>query len=566
MELVLRDPFGRVQRISLPFYFTNQLLHEGLHEYNYSAGFERKNFGVESNTYDRFVFSGFHRYGLTDYLTIGGTIEGRSDVVAFGGQGSLLIPRVGMMTALGGASLGGEGKSGVAGSAAYTYQSINFNARLAVRGFSPGYTTVAGNPGKNRIRYDTSAVVGYATKKLGSISLGCIYSAPEKGVQKTITATYARNIANNVTFSTNFSYGGQNKYESKVLAGITWNFAANTAFSARVEESRQSRAEVAEVRKNAPIGEGYGYNALVKHNADTNQTLTMDTSFQYNGQYGKYVGEYTRLESGNDYQDNYRLNVAGSVLLLGGRIGFSRPVNDSFALVKVGNLEGVKVSQYAQAMGTTNSHGELFVPDLGSFNDNLVTIKAGNIPLDYSLKTLELAISPPYRSGSCVIFPVRKLQPVTGILKAKVGGQVKPLEFAEMTVDTDAGKVIIPTGFGGEFYWEEGAKKSSSQKVEYGCSAISESIAPAIKPGRYHGTALLENKTYRFKFDIPKSDAMIVEVGEIIAEIIAKKAEEKPLEEKKAPERGGGLTPPIGTSIWLSPAPLSYPDKNRNNM
>lgn len=542
MEIVLRDPFGREQRISQPFYFTNQLLHEGLHEYSYNMGFERENLGVESNSYGRFAFSGFHRYGLTDAITIGGSIEGASDVVAVGGQGSWAFPGLGMVTTMAGASVGDKGKNGLAGSAAYLYQSIEFNSRLAVRGFSPTYSTVAGNSGSNRIRYDTSASVGYGTQPLGSVSLSGTYTVLENGAQRLFTIAYARNLTRSITMSANVSYGGQNNHEARGLFGLTWNPALNTVVSARVENSQSSRNEIIEVQKNAPIGEGFGYHALASHSANNSDSYTVNSALQYNGHYGKYIGEYTGLDSGTGIRNNYHLNGAGSVLFVGNRIGFSRPVGDSFALVKVGNLEGVKVSQYAQEMGTTNSRGELFVPDMASFNDNLVTIKAGNIPLNYALKNIELTVSPPYRSGSCIVFPVKKLQPVTGILKTKIDGKLKPLEFAEMTIDTDNGKVVIPSGLGGEFYWEEGAGKPSSQNVLNGCSAIAESITPAIKPGRYHGTAVLENKTYSFEFSIPQSESMIIDVGEIISEVSPEKVKEKPADEKPVLEIPGEKT------------------------
>jgi outer membrane usher protein len=558
MEIVLRDPFGREQRISNPFYFSNQLLHEGLHEYNYSTGFERKNFGVEGNSYGRFAFSGFDRYGLTETLTIGGNIEGTSDAVALSGQGSRLFPKVGMVTAAGGASLGGDGKNGVAGSVAYSYQAVEFNTRLAVRGFSPGYTTVAGSTGSARIRYDTSASVGYGTRGLGTVSLSGTYVAQEDGAQRLFTVAYARNLTSTTTLATNFTFGGHNTYESNFFAGITWNPAPNTVVSARVDNGSQSRDEVVEIQKNAPIGEGFGYHALASHSASSTDTITTDAAIQYNGRYGRYVGEFTGSDSGSGTSKNFRFNVAGSALLLGDRIGFSRPVSDSFALVKVGNLEGVKVYQFAQEMGTTNSHGELFVPDLGSFNDNPVSIKASNIPINYALKTIELTVSPPFRSGACVIFPVKKLQPVSGTLKAKVGGSIKPLEFAEMTVDTDKGQVVIPTGLGGEFYWEEGAGKSSPANVQSGCSAISESLASAIKPGRYRGTAVHENRTFRYEFDIPQSESLMIDVGEIIAELSSENGQEKPKLEREGEK--SSVTPEAPAEIQ-GPAQPAVPGK-----
>src|SRR4030042_2840532 len=41
VEVVLKDPFGREQRIRLPYYFSDILLKEGLHEYSYHLGFSR---------------------------------------------------------------------------------------------------------------------------------------------------------------------------------------------------------------------------------------------------------------------------------------------------------------------------------------------------------------------------------------------------------------------------------------------------------------------------------------------------------------------------------------------
>lgn len=556
MEIVLRDPFGREQRISHPYYFTNQLLHKGLHEYSYNMGFERKNFGVEGNSYGGLAFSGFHRYGLTDAMTIGGSIEGASDVVAIGGQSSWIFPELGMVTTMAGASVGETGKNGVAGSAAYLYQSIEFNSRLAVRGFSPTYTIVAGNTGNDRIRYDTSATVGYGTRPFGSVSLSGTYTALENRVERIFTIAYARNLNKSMSLSATYSYGGKNSHESKYFTGISWNPAPNTIVSTRVENTQSSRNEVIEIQKNAPIGEGFGYHALASHSANGFDSYTLNSALQYNGRFGRYTGEYTGLDSGTGTQNNYHLNGAGSVLFVGNRVGFARPVGDSFALVKVGNLEGVKVFQYAQEMGSTNSRGELFIPEMASFNDNLVSIKAGNIPLNYALKNIDLTISPPYRSGSCVIFPVKKLQPVTGILKTINDGKVKPLEFAELTIDTDSGKVVIPSGLGGEFYWEEGAGTSSPQNVLNGCSAITESDASEIKPGRYHGEAVYENRTYRFEFSIPKSELMITDVGEIIAVAASEKGLEKPAEEKAVLERNGekplsGPELPVNSQVSL---------------
>jgi outer membrane usher protein FimD/PapC len=550
-EVVLRDPFGKEQRIAQPFYMTDQLLKKGLHDFNYSAGFIRNNFGQDSNSYGRFAFSGLHRIGLTDTLTVGGSVEGTTQVIAIGGQGALIFPKAGMVTASSGASLGGPGKSGIAGSAAYGYQSMEFNFRLALRGFSSDYTTAAAIPDSNRVRYEASAVVGYGTKILGSFSLGGSYVYKEvTGWRKDISANYSRNLSQQTSLFSTFSYGGETGNESRFFTGITWYPVTNTTVSLRYENSPGTKQETVEVQKNAPLGEGYGYHALVSSNNANAETVALDSSLQYNNQYGRYIGQYIAQNSRNGFLQTFHLFGAGSVLFVGDRIGFARPVGDSFALAKVGNLGGVKVYLSSQEMGTTNSRGELFIPDVVSYYDNIVSIKAGNIPLNYSLKTINSVVSPPFRSGSCIAFPVKKLQPVTGVLKAINGREMKPLEFAEMTIETDAGKVILPTGTGGEFYWEQGKGHTLLQDLQIGCSAITERVSPAIKPGRYQGTAISENATYRFEILIPPSDDLIIDIGQVVAEPAPEAVKEQ------SEKRGSGQEKMEGTT---TPAPEAVP-------
>ncbi|MEK7680135.1 MAG: fimbria/pilus outer membrane usher protein, partial [Deltaproteobacteria bacterium] len=76
VEVVIRDPFGREERVQSPFYFTDTVLREGLSEYSYNMGFLRENFGAESNDYGGAAFSLFHLWGITNSVTTGVWAEG----------------------------------------------------------------------------------------------------------------------------------------------------------------------------------------------------------------------------------------------------------------------------------------------------------------------------------------------------------------------------------------------------------------------------------------------------------------------------------------------------------
>ena len=69
VRMITRDILGNEQILTQPFYVTPRLLKQGLHDYSYELGFERRNFGAESNNYGRPVAIGTHRYGNTDQFT-----------------------------------------------------------------------------------------------------------------------------------------------------------------------------------------------------------------------------------------------------------------------------------------------------------------------------------------------------------------------------------------------------------------------------------------------------------------------------------------------------------------
>ena len=265
--------------------------------------------------------------------------------------------------------------------------------------------------------------------------------------------------------------------------------------SSSYEKGNGTDSETLQIQKNAPIGEGFGYRALVSRVAtQSGEVTTVDPSFQYNSRYGIYTAEYARQFTDNGAHDNYSLSASGGITYIGNHIGFSRPINDSFGLVKVDSLAGVRVYQNNQEIGRTDSSGRVFVPNMGSYYDNQVSIADKDIPIDYSIKEVVKYISPPLRSGSIINFEVAKFQAITGTLKIKLDKEVLPVEFYEVSMLADGKGMTFPTGKGGEFYFEN------------------------VKPGKYRASFEYKEKKCLFDIIIPKTDEMLVDLGGIICE------------------------------------------------
>ncbi|HET6906172.1 MAG TPA: fimbria/pilus outer membrane usher protein, partial [Rhodanobacteraceae bacterium] len=68
-RMVVTDLLGREQVVTQPFYASSNLLARGLRDFSYELGFERENYGLDSNDYGRLTAVGTERLGLSDTLT-----------------------------------------------------------------------------------------------------------------------------------------------------------------------------------------------------------------------------------------------------------------------------------------------------------------------------------------------------------------------------------------------------------------------------------------------------------------------------------------------------------------
>ena len=522
LDVVIKDAFGREQRINYPFYFADSfLLKQGLQEYSYNLGFLRDQFGFESNRYTDLAFSAFHRYGLSDWATIGFSTEGKNNLYNLGPRATFLAGNAGIFSLALAGSTGQSSTTGAACLASYLYQGLSVGSRFSLAGFSKKYSIVTSGTPADKTKFQASAGISYTNRRIGSLSFD--YTTTKKYVgqdQQTAAVTYTHNLTSEITISSIFRRVKNTDYSNEFFLSLSYTPKLDIYFNASYESTKGVRNEVLEVQKNPPVGEGYGYRAILgKSNTDNQASYSVNPSLQYNARYGIYRGEYANQLTSGQAIEQYHLSTSGALVYIGNTFGLTRPVYDSFGLVQVGNLEGVKVLVNSQEIGTTDSSGKVFVPTLGSYYQNQVGINDKEIPIDYYLSHVVKLVSPPLRSGSCINFAAKKLQPITGMLKINSNGTVKPLEFLEVSLSVDGKDVTFPTGTGGEFYIDisqsEEFKKLAAAE-ENGCPSIAAGTSVFIKPGSYEATVTYEGKRQTFTVTIPSSTDPIIDLGQII--------------------------------------------------
>jgi outer membrane usher protein len=446
-RIVIRDAYGNEHVESQSFYYSTAVLGRGTSEFSYSLGALRKNISTSSFDYGDPAFLGFHRYGLTDALTVGGRLEVTRDLVS-GGASASMRTRIGDVEGSAAISNSG-GRTGSAVSASYHYLGQRLGYGGTMRVFSRSYanlSTLQQAPDLRVLR-DGNLFVSLLIPK-GSFTLQWnTLRLPNQPKDEHVALLSSVSVSRATFF---FSVGQANqagRRHAEYFAGVGIYGPHMTTANVSVSGGGGVTTQNVEVQRPLPVGTGFGYRIVSRTGADNK---TGNALLQYNAPFGQY-------DIGLDpYHTNSKpaINASGGVVFEKGAFEFTRAVQDSFALVRVPGVPNVRVYLSNQLVGRTDGDGNLLVPNLLSYYGNTVRIDDRDIPLDYDVRQVQETIAPSYRGGAYVEFPVAKVRTIVGTIAMKTPeGEVVPA-FGELTVTDNLKTYVSPLGRQGEFYLE----------------------------------------------------------------------------------------------------------------
>jgi outer membrane usher protein FimD/PapC len=368
-----------------------------------------------------------------------------------------------------------------------------------MRRYSTRYEAVGQVATPERPRSEISAGASYGVRSLGNFSLDWRRTQQYDGADRRVVSVgYSRNLSGSISLlaSASRSWGDLvEPADNHVFIAVTFNPSRDLSASLFHDQRGDASSDLLQIGNNTPIGEGLGYR-LVGERSDEGfgDAYRVAPSLLYNGPHGVYTLDLRadRPATG-PAQTSYQLGAGGGIALVGGTLSFSRPVTDSFGLVDVGELEGVRVYQSAEQVGRTDAHGRVFLPNLGSYVANRIAIDDRDVPVEYRIDNKELNISPGLRSGALIRFAVTRVQAFTGRLVVDVHGKLQPAEYLDLTVTVDGKDLASPTGRDGEFYLEN------------------------LPPGRHAARFMLGARECRFDLTVPATQDMLVELGVVHA-------------------------------------------------
>jgi len=487
LKVVIKDNFGHETVVSKPFFYTDRLLAVGLHKYSYSLGFLKQDIGEKSFSYGKLAVQGFHDYGFTKWLQGGLAVEASGGLISGGPTARLLISHYGVLETALAYSLS-EGKNGYGAFMSYLFKSRPFTATVSLKALTRYFSNLSTDPfdDKPSIIFNSSA--GIALKTIGTVAVEFSASRPyETPSTMRYGLLYDRNITRRINIFARASRAKEKGEidSNEIFMGLHIYFGYDTSGSISQTNSGGGVKRNATLQKNLPLGTGYGFRTQVDNSTDnTDFSLGAD----YQNDYGIYGATYSDISD----DQNAQFAASGGIGYIDGTVFVSRPIRDSFAKVKVGNLEGVRVRYYNNDVARTDKKGSVIIPVINSYHENRIDIEKDDIPIEYSIGTVTKDINPPLRSGSVVEFKLEKIQALSGKIYAIDGGAKVPVEFSVMKVILDDRIIEGLVGEDGEFYIEN------------------------VPAGSRNGEVVYKGRNCAFKIEVPESNDVIVNAGEVI--------------------------------------------------
>jgi outer membrane usher protein len=438
-------------------------------------------------------------------------------------QLDLLAGTAGIASLAAGGSTGRQGGGG-SGLLRYVFNRRPFSTSFEYQIFSERWQTLsetarAGVALQQQIR----GTIGWGSLTAGSLTINAAQRKFYHGSPQTsLGAMYSRRLFDKVSCNFFIQQTRDERSNLSAFAILTYAPADRPQTSLRLEVQAKTSSQAIDVQQSAPAGAGYGYLVTAGHRSgESDSAVYLETSGEQHSRYLNIRGRGNYESGDTGSATALSLSTAGALTWVGGHFEASRPVEDSFALVRVGTLPGVKVYRNGEKIGHTDKNGLILIPGLSSYYDNRISIDDTDIPIEQRISKVEYYLSPPARSGSCIDFDVVRSQPITGHLYLQRGEDLSPVEYREVELTNAAGhKLAIPTGRGGEFYFapDDFPAEVGAEPALKGCDALIKPKEAAELSPRYRATLWIDGIERTFYIEVPVSDALFIDLGKVVVD------------------------------------------------
>lgn len=502
IQLLITDNVGRVSRLNFSTALANDLLAPGLQQFAYGFGFPaRIENGIYTYDWQRPTLSLSHRWGLSNNLTIGGYLQGdaKQQIAGIEGIMATSLGNLGWDVAFSNANNFG---TDYAVKLRYNYFKFGNNNpsqrtfNIAIEHQGASFMSWV-NEANNKYDWDISATYGQKIFDEINTNLSARYqfgngSIPDK---RTINLSLSKNFRNGLGINFNISQSFNNTGQDEQLAYISFSWLRN-----QQQQSIRSNTEIS----NSGIDNqmSWNYNSpkpiggiISSINASKKSNISQGTGqLSYTNYRGRVDISHalSTLDDGSS-SNKTKLTFGTALVFADGYFGWSRPVENSFALVVPHhNLEGQTIGINPAINGYTariDRLGSGIVTNLQPYNVSNIKIDSSNLPLGYDIGKEYYTILPSYKSGTLI----RVGTDATVFLKGRL------LSVDGKAVALQSGKIIS-------------LSDPNWQTLTLFTNKAGKFALPGLKPGSYE-MHLLGDLQQVARFEIPVNQAGLYDIG-----------------------------------------------------
>ena len=411
LQVVVTDALGRQQVITQPYYSGTALLRPGLDEYSVELGSLRDDYGLESFGYGDALGSATWRRGFTAELTAGARVEAQADgTIAFGSDAAWQAGRLGIVTAQAAASSAADGSTGYLAGFGVEHGGERLSLHAHAVATSPGFRQVGLAELEDLPRLRFFGGVGWDLQRYGSVQFAYgKQTHHDAGAIETLGLSYTLTLGRLGYVGLFGSVTNTEQAESSLLLTWTLPLGDRRTFSSALQHSADATgvgrgfAAHGTLQRDLPTDSGLGYRLSVS-TADEH-----DASLAWQGRAGTVSAEYAHRGGGSAV----RVGATGAVSLTSAGLMTTRRLDQSYAVVQVADYAGLTVYLDNQPVGRTDAKGRVLVAPLRAYERNQVSVDPVEVPLDGAIDAAAIDVTPGFRSGAVVRFPVTRADAAT---------------------------------------------------------------------------------------------------------------------------------------------------------
>jgi outer membrane usher protein len=421
MQVVVTDALGRQQVLTQPYYSGTALLRAGLSEYSAELGSVREDYGTRSFGYGDLIGVAALRRGVTDRLTAGARAEAQADgVYALGGEAAWQVGTLGIVT--GQLAAGGDDDdSGALLGLGLEHSGPRYSAFLQTQYAARGFRQ-SGMEGLTSLpRQRSFAGFGMDLGRYGNAQLAYgVQSFYDDDTVQTLGFNYSLTLGALGFLGLYASHTDAGGSDTSLLLSWTMSLGERRTVSTLLQQSTASEElgggfdATTTLQRDLPPGRGFGYRLSVS------SSDRQDAYAAWQGNAGTATVDYAR----RDGLSGVRVGATGALALTGAGVLPARRLDQSFAVVQVADYEGLMVYVDNQPIGRTDERGRVLVETLRAYEQNEISVNPTEVPMDGSLAQSSIRVTPAYRSGTLVRFPVERAQAATLRLRTPDGRPV----------------------------------------------------------------------------------------------------------------------------------------------